>query len=206
MSSFTPPTPPSYAQAGPKAKAAKLVTDVLAPGNLVIALLLVVGWHSTHSFAGVGWGALAALFCGVVPIAIIQLGVRRGRLTDKHVRVRKQRIVPLSASILSVLVGIALLYAFDAPSDVSALVIAMLVGLASVLLVTVWWQISAHNAVAGGTVLILLLVYGLPALPFVLLLPLVGWSRRVLKAHTLAQLVFGTALGLISAAAFVLLR
>lgn len=187
-------------------KAAKLVTDVLAPANLVIALLLVVGWHSTQSFVGVGWGLFAALFCGIVPIAIVQLEVRRGRLTDKHVRIRKQRIVPLTASLCSVVLGIVLLYLFHAPSDVTALVVAMLVGLASTLLVTVWWQISAHNAVAGGTVMILLIVFGLPAVPAASIVLRIGWSRRVLKAHTLAQLLCGTALGAVAAAVFTLLR
>lgn len=187
-------------------KVAKLITDVLAPGNLVIALLLLIGWHSTSSLTGIGWGLFAAFFCGIIPITIIQLGVRRGKLTDKHVRVRKQRIAPLAASIVSVVTGIVLLYVLSAPREVSALVIAMLVGLASTLAVTVWWQISVHNAVAGGTVMILLLAYGWTLLPAVALILALGWSRRVLKAHTMAQLVCGTALGSISALVFALLR
>jgi membrane-associated phospholipid phosphatase len=206
MSTFTPPAPPTYSEASTKVKAAKLITDVLAPANLVIALLLLVGWHSTNNFAGVAWGLFGALFCGIIPITIVQLGVRRGRLTDKHVRVRKQRIVPLATSLVSVVVGIVLLYVLGAPSEVSALVVAMLVGLASTLAVTVWWQISAHNAVAGGTVMILLLVFGQAVLPAILIVLAVGWSRRVLKAHTLAQLCCGTALGAISAVVFTLLR
>ncbi|MDB1086544.1 hypothetical protein PJ985_03055 [Streptomyces sp. ACA25] len=206
MSTFTPPAPPSYAEASPRVRAAKLVTDVLAPANLVIVLLLVVGWHSTHSVTGAGWGLLAAFFCGVLPITIVQLGVRRGRLTDKHIRIRRQRILPLGASLLSVVVGIALLHALQAPRDVSALLIAMLVGLASTLLVTVWWQVSVHNTVAGGTVMILMLVFGWPASPSAVIVLLIGWSRRVLKAHTLAQLVCGTALGAVAAAVFTFLR
>ncbi|WP_461110414.1 hypothetical protein [Streptomyces calidiresistens] len=172
----------------------------------MILLLLIVGWNSAHSVTGFGWGLLAAFFCGVFPLVMVQLGVRRGRLTDKHIRIRRQRIVPLGASLLSVVVGIALLYTLQAPGDVTALVIAMLVGLASTLLVTVWWQISVHNAVAGGTVMILMLVFGLPALPSAVIVLLIGWSRRVLKAHTLAQLVCGTALGAIAAAVFTFLR
>ncbi|MEV0695091.1 hypothetical protein [Streptomyces sp. NPDC050388] len=73
-------------------KAAKVLTDVFAPANLVIALLLLIGWHSTSSFSGVGWGLFAALCCGIVPMGVIHFGVRRGKLTDKHIRVRKQRI------------------------------------------------------------------------------------------------------------------
>ncbi|WP_425839327.1 hypothetical protein [Streptomyces fractus] len=206
MSTFIPPAPPTYSEASSRVKAAMLITDVLAPANLVIALLLLIGWHSTHSFSGIGWGLFGALFCGIIPITIVQLGVRRGRLTDKHIRVRKQRIVPLAASLVSVVVGIVLLYGLNAPRDVSALVVAMLAGLASTLAVTIWWQISAHNAVAGGTAMILFIVFGWAALPAVRIVLAVGWSRRVLKAHTLTQLCFGTALGAVSAVVFALLR
>ncbi|MFE0087712.1 hypothetical protein [Streptomyces sp. NPDC058991] len=206
MSTFTAQPTPTYAEASPRVKVAKAITDVLAPGHLVIGLLLLIGWHSTTSFAGVAWGLLAALFCGIIPLAIIRLGVRRGKLTDKHIRIRKQRIAPLIATLISVVTGIVLLHVLRAPSEVFALVIAMLVGLASSLAVTVWWQISVHNAVAGGTVMILLLAYGPAILPAVPLVLAVGWSRRILKAHTLAQLVCGTALGSISALVFTLLR
>ncbi|MCE7081727.1 hypothetical protein [Streptomyces sp. ST2-7A] len=202
MSTFTPPPTPTYAEATPWVRVAKAITDVLAPGHLVIGLLLLIGWHSTGNPVGVGWGLLAALFCGVIPLIIIRLGVRRGKLTDKHVRVRKQRIVPLTATLVSVVTGIVLLDVLGAPREVFALVIAMLAGLASALVVTVWWQISVHNAVAGGTVMILLLAYGPVLLPAVVLVLAIGWSRRVLKAHTLPQLICGTALGAVAATVF----
>lgn len=207
MSTFVAPPTPTYAEATPRVKTAKALTDFFAPANLVVALLLLIGWHSTSGFDGVGWGLFAALFCGIIPIGIIHFGVRRGRLTDVHVRVRKQRIAPLMATLVSVVTGIVLLKVLDAPQEVFALVIAMLVGLASALAVTVWWQISVHNAVAGGTVMILVLAFGqqlvLPAIVFVVIM---GWSRRVLKAHTVAQLICGTALGSTAALVFTLLR
>ncbi|GAA1237471.1 hypothetical protein GCM10009665_29550 [Kitasatospora nipponensis] len=201
-----PPAPPAFADCTPTQKAARITTDVLAPANLVITLLLLVGWHSTRSWAGLGWGLLAALFCGVIPISIVLLGVKRGELTDKHIRVRRQRVVPMALSLVSVIVGITLLYVLGAPSDVSALVVAMLVGLVSSLLVTTGWQISIHNSVAGGTVMILLLAFGPWMLPTVLLAAAIGWSRIVLKAHTIAQILAGTALGGTAALTFALLR
>ncbi|WP_103503431.1 hypothetical protein [Streptomyces sp. SM14] len=172
----------------------------------MISLLLLVGWHSAGGYVGLGWGLLAAFFCGLVPTAVVRIGMRRGRVTDKHIRVRRQRVVPMAASAFSVVLGIALLLGLGAPIEVTALVVAMLVGLAATLAVTIWWQISVHNAVAGGTVMILLLVFGAAALPAALLIPLVGWSRHVLKAHTAAQLVCGTALGAVAALIFSLLR
>ncbi|MFE1828168.1 hypothetical protein [Streptomyces yangpuensis] len=202
---FSPPAPPAFADCTPRQKAARVLSDVLAPANLVVALLLVVGGHSTGSWTGLGWGLLAALFCGVVPIGIITVGVRRGALTDQHIRVRRQRVVPMALSLLSVVVGVVLLRVLGAPVPVFALVVAMLVGLVSSLLVTVVWQISIHMSVAGGTVMILLLVFGPVVLPAAAVAAAVGWSRLELRAHTPAQLIAGTALGGTAALAFALL-
>ncbi|MFF1902688.1 hypothetical protein [Kitasatospora sp. NPDC058218] len=207
MSAFVPPEPPAFAAASPRERTARIVTETLAPAHLVIALLLLVGAHSTEGWSGTGWGLLAALFCGVVPLGIIALGVRRGTLTDKHIRIRRQRVVPMAASLLSVVAGVALLYALDAPAEVGALVVAMLAGLVSALAVTVWWQVSLHNAVAGGAAMILVLAFGPVVLPLAAAAPVaVGWSRLVLKAHTPAQVLAGTALGGICALVFTLLR
>ncbi|MGW0750153.1 hypothetical protein [Streptomyces sp. NPDC002587] len=203
---FSPPAPPAFADCTPRQRAARVLSDVLAPANLVVALLLLIGWHSTASWSGLGWGLLAALFCGVVPIGIIALGVRRGALTDQHIRVRRQRVVPMALSLVSVISGITLLRALGAPGDVCALVVAMLVGLMSSLLVTIGWQISIHMSVAGGAVMILALVFGPSVLPVALIAAAAGWSRLVLRAHTAAQLLAGSALGGTAALTFALVR
>ncbi|WP_043194410.1 hypothetical protein [Streptomyces sp. NRRL F-2664] len=202
---FSPPAPPAFADCTPRQKAARVLSDGLAPAHLVVALLLLVGWHSTGSWTGLGWGLLAAVFCGVVPLGIIAAGVRRGTLTDQHIRVRRQRVLPMALSLLSVLAGVALLHVLGAPAEVFALVVAMLVGLVSSLLVTVGWQISLHMSVAGGTVMILLLVFGPAVLPAAAVAAAVGWSRLALRAHTPAQLLAGTALGGTTALTFALL-
>ncbi|MEJ8642611.1 hypothetical protein WKI68_16790 [Streptomyces sp. MS1.HAVA.3] len=116
---FSPPAPPAFADCTPRQKAARVLSDVLAPANLVVVLLLLVGWRGTTSWSGLGWGLLAALFCGVAPIGIIALGVRRGALTDQHIRVRRQRVVPMALSLVSVVAGITLLHVLGAPGTSS---------------------------------------------------------------------------------------
>lgn len=84
----------------------------------------------------------------------------------------------------SVLVGISLIVAFKAPREVFALVVAMLVGLIVTMIVTVWWKVSVHTAVAGGAVVILLLAYGMSMAPLTLGIAAIGWSRVALRDHT----------------------
>lgn len=188
-------------------RTARLITDTLAPANLVIAILLVVGWHSTRDLTGLAWGMLAALFCGGIPFAFIVLGVRRGSWTDKHVRVREQRAVPLLVTMASVLTGITLLVVFEAPREVFALVVAMLAGLAMTILVTTWWKVSIHTAVASGVAVVLILAHGAWMAWLLPGVAVIGWSRVALRDHTPAQTVAGALLGgLAAAVVFGLLR
>jgi len=197
----------SAGQPGHDTSLARAVTELLAPANLAVAQLLLVGWHSTPGPAGLGWGLLAATFCGLLPYGIVITGVHRRRWTDRHLRARQQRPVPFLAAIASVLAGLALLLALDAPRQLVALVVAMLAGLAATLVVTLWWKLSVHTAAAAGTVAILVLTFG-PG--FTLALPtvaLVAWSRVRLGDHTPAQTLAGAALGgLVATTVFILLR
>ncbi|MEU5943849.1 hypothetical protein ABZ807_32935 [Micromonospora sp. NPDC047548] len=77
---------------------ARIGTEGFAPAVFAAAMPLIIALHSTAPAiaVGIGWAALAVLFCSVVPYGIIWLGVRRGRLTDHHLGVREQRRGPLS--------------------------------------------------------------------------------------------------------------
>jgi membrane-associated phospholipid phosphatase len=191
----------------PRPGLARAVTELLAPANLAVAQLLLVGWHSAPGPAGLGWGLLAATFCGLLPYGIVITGVRRRRWTDRHLRARQQRPTPFLAGIASVLAGLALLLALDGPRPLMALVAAMLTGLAITLVVTLWWKLSVHTAAASGTVAILALTFG-PALTLTVpTVALVAWSRVRLGDHTPAQTLAGAALGgLVAPTVFSLLR
>src|SRR5512132_622885 len=186
---------------------ARAVTELLAPVNLAVAQLLLVGWDSTPGPAGLGWGLLAATFCGLFPYGLVIAGVRRRRWTDRHLRARQQRPVPFLAAIASILAGLAMLLALDAPRPLVALVAAMLTGLATALVVTLWWKLSVHTAAASGTVAILALTFR-PALTLTVpAVALVAWSRVRLGDHTPAQTLAGAALGgLVATAVFIALR
>ncbi|MEV7517372.1 hypothetical protein AB0O03_20475 [Streptomyces diastaticus] len=183
----------------PERRSARLITEVLAPANLVITILVIIGWHSTTSLSGAGWGLLAGLFCGGLPIAFIIAGARRGHWTDKHVKVRSQRWIPLGATLASVLVGTALLALLDAPQDVIALVFAMIAGLLLTMLVTIWWKVSVHTAVASGVVSILAVAVSPWTLLGYAVVAAIAWSRASLRDHTPAQTIAGVVLGAVAA-------
>ncbi|MFD6753503.1 phosphatase PAP2 family protein [Micromonospora gifhornensis] len=189
-------------------RVARIVTELTAPAVLVSLLTVVIGWHSAQGrLSGVGWGLVAVFFASLLPMAYIVGGVRRGRLTDHHVRVREQRRNPLLFGLGSVAAGLALLAVLGAPRPVLALVAAGLVGLVVAVTVSQWWKMSIHSAVAVGTLAVLLVTFGIWVLVATPLLGLVGWSRVRLGDHTPAQVLAGGVLGgLVAAVVFTVLR
>jgi membrane-associated phospholipid phosphatase len=180
-------------------RTARIVTEVFAPGVLVSVLLLAVGLHAAGGPSGLLWGLLAALFASITPMAYILRGVRRGHWTDHHVTVREQRRLPLLVGLASVVVGLGLLIWLKAPRELLALVAAMVAGLGVTVLVTHWWKISVHTAVAAGTVVVLTLVFG-PWLLFLwAVVALIAWSRVELRDHTIGQVLGGIPFGAIVA-------
>jgi len=189
-------------------RVARLVGELLSPPPIIVVLALVVAWASspTPGMALI-WGAIAAVFASVLPYAIILRGVRRGRLSDKNLSLRAERIRFAVVAITSVLLGLALLAAFDAPAEMVALLASIAVGVACGWVVTLWWKISVHAAIAAGAATVLLLVLGTALLVVWPLVAVIAWSRVQVGDHTPAQVLAGVALGIVvNATIFPLLR
>ncbi|MFJ1816805.1 phosphatase PAP2 family protein [Streptomyces sp. NPDC088139] len=177
-----------------ESKLARRITDWLEPKNWIIAVTLLIGWH-TAQWTGVAWGVVGALFAAIIPITFIKYGIRKGHWGDRHVGAKRARLIVMAVILLSVATGIALMTAAGAPHTMIALIVSMLATLAILAAITLAWKISVHQAVSAGACAMLVQTYGpWMALGF-LLVVLVGWSRVELRDHTRNQVVAGTILG-----------
>jgi len=187
---------------------ARVLTEAFAPAVLAAVLPLVVGLHAADSpVRGLGWGLLASLFCSIIPYAMILRGVRRGRLSDRHIGERAQRTGPLLFGLGSVLIGLALLLATHAPRELIALIVASFAGGALATGVNHFWKSSVHAGVAAASAVVLVLIFGPALLATFVVVAAVGWSRVRLRDHTVAQVIAGGAIGaVIAGVVFGLLR
>jgi membrane-associated phospholipid phosphatase len=200
---------PAMAQRIPRRlRVARLVGELLSPPPILVVLALVVAWDSSPTPAmAILWGGIAALFASVLPYALILRGVRQGRLSDKNLSLREQRIRFGVVAIASVLLGLVLLAAFDAPAEMVALVASVAVGVACGWVITLWWKISVHAAIAAGAATVLLVVFGPALLAVWPLVAVIAWSRVQIGDHTAAQVLAGVTLGVVvNATVFTLLR
>lgn len=162
---------------------------------------LAVALHATGDLtSGFGWAALVVVFSAAIPYGIVWWGVRRGTLTDHHIGRREQRRGPVLLGLVSVLVGLVALVILHGPRQLLAMVVVMLAVLLGVTVVNQFWKLSAHTAVSAGSTAVLVVIFGPWLLVTAGLVALIGWSRVVLRDHTPAQVIAGTALGAIVAA------
>jgi hypothetical protein len=182
---------------------ARLATDLLDPKSFIVACCLLLGLE--HGLPGVAWAVELIVFAAVLPLLFIVS--RSGSWRDRHVPDRAERMAVIPVVLLSVAVGIGLMWWGGGPRELLALAATMFLTLVVVLVITAWWKISVHTAVGAGAIAVLSVgvsPWFLLAYPVVWL---VGWSRAKLRDHTVAQTVAGTLLGaLVAGPLFALLR
>ncbi len=175
---------------------ARLITEILAPTPVTAILLVAVSLQSAESLAaGIRWAAITVLIVCAIPLGFVLSQVRRGRLTDHHVRQREQRWLPMLVALGAVVVSFALLIWLGAPRELVVLLVSMTVGAVVCLLITLFWKLSIHTGTVAATALILAIIFGMPLLALELLAAFVAWARVELGVHTPAQVIGGGIIG-----------
>ncbi|MCM1223076.1 MAG: hypothetical protein NC548_52350 [Lachnospiraceae bacterium] len=141
----------------------------------------------------------------VVPMAVIILMMRMGKVSDTAISDRKQRGIPFIVTALCYLGVFFFMRQIHAPHWLSMFFLGAFASTAAAMLINLFWKISAHGMVMGGLcALVLFIAYkGLGTvwmLPWitaaVLLAGAVGSARLYLGRHTPGQVYAGLLLGL----------
>lgn len=174
---------------------ARHVSNLINPLVVAVPLLFVAALREQSLSLGFFHLLLALVGLVVVPATYIVAQVQRGTISDLHISQRNQRAKPLFVSLLSAIVTLLLLSFSGTETTMLKLVYGTL--LTTVLLagVTIFWKISFHAAATTSAVITTLWLLGPYAVPVLLLIPLVGWARIAMRAHTPAQVICGVAVG-----------
>jgi membrane-associated phospholipid phosphatase len=173
---------------------ARALTNALNPFVIFTALFALVAFAEAGAYRGVLY--LAVELTAAAAVAGYLLFIRRrSRVGDFWISARAERLSPAVFLLAAFVALLAALVLLDAPQDLTLLTLSM--GLASAVVagITLLWKASAHCTVAGHAAAAGLLLLGPLGVVFLLVLPLVLWSRVILKAHTLSQTLAGAAVG-----------
>ncbi|HZC83199.1 MAG TPA: hypothetical protein VE194_02135 [Rubrobacter sp.] len=175
-------------------KLAHALTNALNPFVIFTALFALVVFVEVGVYRSVLYLAVELTAAAAVAGYVLFMR-RRSRVGDFWISTRAERLTPalfLLAAFVALLGALALL---DAPQNLFLLTLSMGLASAAVAGITLLWKASAHCTVAGHAAAAGLLLLGPLGFVFLLVLPLVLWSRVTLKAHTLSQTLTGAAVG-----------
>jgi len=109
--------------------------------------------------------------------------------------VRSERERVFFAFVLFYAAGTLTLWLLHAPKLMTASMAGYTTASLIVQYITRYWKISTHALGITAPLVVMVYLYGPQPLPFLVLIPIVGWSRIWLRAHTLLQVIAGTCLG-----------
>lgn len=176
---------------------ARLISNLLSPPVIWAVLAFPIAFRDADSRdQAILWAATYGVLVCLMPLLYIVWMVRRGRIGDIHMKLRKERLRPFLVSIACTVVAWWALRLMGAPSVVPQFALFSLVQLVVMAMITLVWQISMHAMSISCAVVAIGLLFGiLPALVATPLIPLVGAARLKLHRHTPAQVVAGTLVG-----------
>jgi len=186
-----------------KPSLARIVTEAFAPTVLVSVFLLGSG-AARDGWRGLLFGFIAAIFVALGPFLGILIAARSGKLADHHVGDRKQRLPVLIGSLGSAAIGFVVLLLLQAPRTAVVGLLSTALGMIVVGAVNAFWKLSVHNAVAAFVAVATVGSFGWAWAPLLLLPLVIGWSRVVLKDHTVAQVIAGVPAGALVAVPYIL--
>ena len=170
---------------------------ILHPVLLMVATAMVVSIHIRHNILLMFFDMIL-IICGLLPgVVFIFLKKRRGDFGHYHLLLIRERSVVLPVLLAGIAGSLAFAAATKAPTGItSSLAIALLGGI-GVTIISRFWKISLHAAVAMGCASLLLSISWQYALVAGVLAVLVGVSRLIVKQHTALQVVAGWTYGLL---------
>ncbi len=176
---------------------AKIISTVCNPFLTSLALFVILAdarSASSYDF----WVLLfnSAFFTSIAPMLFIFYLYATDRISDLDMSIRTERERVFIAFVVFYALGAIDLWLIHAP----AIMTASMAGYAASALVVQWitryWKISTHALGITAPLVALTVLFGQRPAPFYILIPLVGWSRVYLRAHTLLQVLAGTLLAL----------
>lgn len=175
-------------------KIAKILTRIFGPSVELLVLFFLILFTT-----GLSWSEIKILLPVtfilelVLPIGTMLYLLYTKKITDFDITDRKQRPMFFGMVLTFYFISLVVIYFYgnDLFFQIKALVFgAMVVGT----IITAKWKISVHLAANTLTIILFSFLLSYYFVFLIVLLPVVAWTRHVLKKHTPAQMLAGVIL------------
>jgi len=177
---------------------ARIISTVFSPPLLALASIIIAA-QAVEDEPVLYWTVLAIVLFVLIPSLYVLSLVRRGHVTDFHMKVREQRAWPMIIILLISSLVFSVMYFGGAPKLLLIISAVAIIQLMLIMLITFRWKISGHCTAASGLAVLVVALFGQSLLPVSIIVPVIAWSRIRLDRHTFAQSVAGVFLGVATA-------
>lgn len=137
------------------------------------------------------------IFSNFIPISTVLTLKKMGKISDLDASKKEQRIFPLMLGIIYSGIAFLILTYMNANPLVRGLMFCYMTNTIITILITRYWKISIHAMGVGGPIATLWIAgFQYPILALLILVA-VSYSRVILKAHSILQVVVGSFAGLV---------
>jgi membrane-associated phospholipid phosphatase len=186
-------------------KISNVLSYILHPVLLMVATAMVISIHIRHDIFLMLFD-VAIVACGLLPGTVfIYLKKRRGDFGHYHLLLIRERSIVLPILLAGLAAALAVFYLTRAPTGITSSMTIALLGGIGITIISRFWKISLHAAIAMGCAALLLSISVYYALAACILSLLVGVSRLIVRQHTVIQVVAGWMFGLVAARVLVVL-
>lgn len=178
---------------------AEIISNLTNPALvLVVSLAIIASRYTTSTQQLLDWTAVGLLLLVVPGFLYATISWRQEKQIDLDLTRREDRVVPLLLTTLgAVIIGYIVSDRFGNHNLrlISNILVTMLVSLT---IVTLVWKISLHAATMMALVTLIIIFRGSYFAVFYLGIIPVAWARLTLKQHTVAQVLAGSIIGIIT--------
>lgn len=157
-----------------------------------VFFVFLVFWYSSDLSEGFSWLITVSPFLIFIPLIFFAISYKLGWVSDIDLSERKERPAFLVVFVSLLLILSILLYVIGVPEKFFVYAFSGLIMVTVASIITLYWKVSFHTAVTTSVVTAILMLGGFRFYPFLILIPIVGWSRVILGKHSFWQVTGGT--------------
>lgn len=185
---------PSWNNYKSKERLANIISTLSNAPLIAIFIFFGLNYYFLRGADFVTVTLVCMCFAVVIPSIVAYVWIKNKNL-EIDMPNKEDRLYPLLWILFSYLLGVIGLFIISAPLIIIVLMFCYFSNTLMVLLISLFWKISIHSVGVAGPVAFLIYVFGYPGLIFLILIPIVMWSRLFLKRHTFSQAIAGASLG-----------
>lgn len=176
--------------------AATIISRLFEPFFLLFLLILltalradITGWNLVYMMVSI----IGVVF--VPPIVLLLWAIRSKKISDWDISNQRQRVNALAIFLFIFAIDMIIIRMMNMVS-MTTLFLFFLITFIGIFCVTLFWKLSGHLSIAMIFAGVLIHWYGWGWWPLLLVLPVLAWSRIILKRHTIRQTIGGILFGM----------